>query len=265
MGKKPLSVLAGFIVLFSLYHAAEYMIVFKNSAVGFLAFQLLFFVAAWLIGRWQSGNGLAAWGLDFGKRLGKHLLLGMVMGIVLYGATFGISVGLGLEKVTEVPALAAVVTPLSLFVFGNFFSSFSEDVLTRGYVYHHLYGRVGSWLLVLISASVYLLNHIYRLGDGIETHLYLFALGVLFVIPLLLTRRLWFTGGLHWAGNVTFYFTHEILKAEETGKGFSPNYVLIGVILLLIPLNYFLLRKLNLVKATEKSPSLKGQRQPAYE
>ena len=251
MGKKPLSILVGFIVLFSLYHAAEYMIVFKNSPVGFLAFQLLFFVAAWLIGRWQAGTGLAAWGLDFGKHVGKHLVLGMMMGAVLYGATFGISVLLGLEKLTEVPALDAIVTPLSLFVFGNFFSSFSEDVLTRGYVYHHLNGRVSNWWLVFLSAAVYLLNHIYRLGDSIETHLYLFALGVLFVIPLILTKRLWFTGGMHWAGNVTFYYTHEILKTEETGKGISPNYVLIGVILLLIPLNYYLLRKFKLISQTD--------------
>lgn len=247
MGKGILTVIVGFIVLFFFYHAAEYMILFKNSAAGFLGFQFLFFVAAWLIGKWQCKRGLAAWGLDFGKYFIRHLLLGIVMGVLLYGVTFMVSVWLGLEKVTGVPTFATMVSALGLFIFGNFFSSVSEDILTRGYVYKHLHGRISNGWIVIISATVYLLNHIYRLGDSIETHLYLFLLGVLFIIPLVLTKRLWFTGGVHWAGNVTFYFTHEMLKVEEINNGLSPNYIFIGVILLFIPVNYYLLKRLQLV------------------
>jgi uncharacterized protein len=86
------------------------------------------------------------------------------------------------------------------------------------------------------------------LDDGFVTWLYLFLLGVLFVIPLILTRRLWFTGGLHWAGNVTFYFTHEIIKTEEAAQGVSSNSILIVVILLFIPLNYYVLKATKLIK-----------------
>jgi uncharacterized protein len=161
MGKSILTAIIGFIVLFGLYHAAEYMIVFKNSAAGFLAFQLLFFISAWLIGKWQSQTGLAAWGLDFRKRLLQHLLTGMIMGVLLYGVTFLISISFGIERVVGVPTLVTMADPLGLFILGNFFSSFSEDVLTRGYVYKHLHGRVSSWWIIFISAAVYLLNHIY--------------------------------------------------------------------------------------------------------
>jgi uncharacterized protein len=247
MSNRVLTAIVGFIVLFFFYHAAEYMILFKNSAAGFLGFQFLFFVAAWLIGNWQSKRGLASWGLDVKRYFLKHLLIGMVMGVLLYGITFMLNLILGNEKVTGVPTAAAIVTPLALFIFGNFFSSVSEDVLTRGYVYHHLHGRISNGWIVIISAAVYLLNHIYRLGDSIETHLYLFLLGILFIIPLVLTKRLWFTSGVHWAGNVTFYFTHEMLKVEEINKGLSPNYVFIGVILLFIPVNYYILRRFKLV------------------
>lgn len=247
MGKGILTAIVGFIILFFFYHAAEYMILFKNSAAGFLGFQFLFFVAAWSIGKWQFKAGLAAWGLDVKRYFLKHLLVGMVMGVLLYGVTFMVSVWLGLEKVTEVPTFATMVSPLGLFIFGNFFSSVSEDVLTRGYVYKHLHGRISNGWIVIISATVYLLNHIYRLGDGIETHLYLFLLGVLFIIPLVLTKRLWFTSGVHWAGNVTFYFTHEMLKVEEINKNLSPNYVFIGVILLFIPVNYYISKRFHLV------------------
>jgi hypothetical protein len=109
----------------------------------------------------------------------------------------------------------------------------------------------------MISATVYLFNHIYRLDDGMDTYLYLFSLGVLFAIPLVMTRRLWFTCGLHWAGNVTFYYTHEILKTEEGSRGLSPNLVLVGVVLLMILLNYFVLHKFKLVDTErEGKPAL---------
>jgi uncharacterized protein len=243
-----LTAVVGFIILFVLYHAAGYMILFKNSPAGFLFFQALFFLAAYGIAKWQRKPGLAAWGLNTRTAFLKHLLLGILMGIFLYGLTFFISLLPGIEKIVLVPRFADMLAPLGLFIFGSFFSSFSEDVLTRGYVYNHIKGKVSSWWLVLISAAIYLLNHIYRLDDGFVTWLYLFLLGVLFVIPLILTRRLWFTGGLHWAGNVTFYFTHEIIKTEEEAQGVSPNHILIVMILLFIPLNYFVLKAAKLVK-----------------
>lgn len=215
------------------------MILFRNSPPGFLAFQVLFFVAAYMVARWQHKPGLAAWGLDFKKGMLTQLLVGMLLGIMLYGATFFCSLLLCSEKVLRVPAWSEVWMPFGLFVIGNLFSSFSEDLLTRGYVYEHLKGRFHTWGIALVSATVYLLNHIYRLNDGPMIWSYLFLLGILYVIPLLLTRRLWFTGGMHWAGNLTFFYCHDILKSEETGYGPTPNLVFVVVILLMMPLTYY--------------------------
>ena len=242
MPKHLPSVLAGFILLFLLYHAAEYMIVFENSAAGFLFFQVLFFVAAWLIARWQTRRGMSSWGLDTKRSLFKHLILGIMMGILLYGLTYAVSLSTGSEQFVGAPSLGKAVSPLLLFVFGSFFSSFSEDILTRGYVFYHLRGKVKKWALVIISALVYLLNHIYRLDDGPEAWLYLFALGVLFAIPLLLTKRLWFTGGLHWGGNCVFYLTHNIFLTETNEQAIDANYILVGCILIIIPINYLIIR-----------------------
>lgn len=239
----------GFLILFGLYHAAEYMIVFQGSATGFLAFQALFFMTAWGIAKWQFGTGFAAWALDFRKGFFKHLLLGMVLGVLLYGLTFAISTALGVEKVTSVPGMRATLGPLGLFIFGNFFSSLSEDVFTRAYLCRHLHGKIRAGLLIMLSAAIFLLNHIYRLGGPLETHLYLFLLGVLLFIPLLYTKRLWFTTGVHWAGNVTFYITHEVLKAAEGNKHVSANYIFIGVLLLMIPVQYGVLQAFGFTKA----------------
>lgn len=48
-------IITGFIILFSLYHGAEYMIMKENSARGFLALQAVFFL--WR-GCWPAGKGL---------------------------------------------------------------------------------------------------------------------------------------------------------------------------------------------------------------
>lgn len=245
MKLKYLSVLAGFAALFCLYHAAEYMIVFKNSAVGFLGFQALFFCGAWCIAKVQFKQGLDAWGLSTSKFFFWHLLTGMLMGIVLYGLTFGISLLTGAEKIIGTPSWNAIAAPLGLFIFGNFFSSMSEDILTRGYLYKHFSATWSSGVLIIISAAIYLLNHIYRLGDGMETYTYLFMLGILFIIPVIRTQRLWFTSGMHWAGNCFFYYSHELIKTGEGTAKVSPNYLLVVCILVLIPVNNLVLRRLK--------------------
>jgi membrane protease YdiL (CAAX protease family) len=223
---KPASIIAGFVLLFALYHAAEYMIVFQQSASGFLAFQALFFTAAYFIGRWQFGNGLAAWGLGWSRKTLPQLLVGLLAGIALYALTLTISRKLNSEIVVSIPSFESIAGAFGLFVFGNFFSSFSEDVLTRGYLWKHFSGKISWQLLLLISPLVYVLNHIYRLGDGMQTYIYLFLLGVLLLIPLLFTKSLWMTGGIHWAGNCTFYLTHELWKTETVTGHISPNYIL---------------------------------------
>jgi uncharacterized protein len=173
------------------------------------------------------------------------LLAGMFMGIVLYGLSFIISLSLGMEIIIERPSLPAALSPFLLFVFGNFFSSFSEDILTRAYVYHHVKEKISGIWIIFLSALIYLLNHIYRLDDGPQAWIYLFTLGIVYVIPLVVSKRLWFTGGMHWAGNCVFFFTHGIMKTGDGPVHISSNYILVLCSLLLIPVNYAVLKLLK--------------------
>lgn len=239
----PVKIFTGFLVLFLLYHFAEYMIVFKNSPAGFLGFQLLFFVAAWGIARWQGFKGFAAWGLDGRKNWLLHLLVGMLMGLALYGLAFLIALKTDAEKITAIPDFSSISSSLALFVFGNFFSSLSEDILTRGYVFRHLKGKVSLLVIVFASAFIYTLNHIYKLDKGFELLFYLFSLGLVYIVPVVVSGRLWFTGGMHWAGNCLFFYTHEIIKTDNGNGSVSFNYLLAFLSLLFIPLVYFLHRK----------------------
>ncbi len=239
--------IVGFLILFALYHTAEYMILFKNSAIGFLLFQALFFFAAWLIARWQFGKGLSAWGFIKGDIAWKQMIYGTVTGVFIYSISYFISLLWGIEFVKQMPAPGTIFKPLCLFLFGNLFSSFSEDVLTRGYVYQHLKHRLSPILLVLFSAALYLFNHIYRLHDGMQTYTYLFLLGVLFMIPIVKTGQIWTTGSMHWAGNCIFFITHEIIKTDQYPGTLSPNYVLSGILLLAITM-FILIYKNTSVK-----------------
>lgn len=232
--RKLFSTLAGFTVLFLLYHGAEYLIVFRNSATGFLVCHALFIAAAYAIGRMQFKQGWEAWGLQFNRKTLPQMGLGLLAGIALYGTTYVLSLVFGMEHWPGIPSIERVSGALSLFVFGNFFSSFAEDLLTRAYVYRHANGTLPIPILVAVSAGVYVLNHIYRLGEGPGTYGYLFLLGLLYMIPLVKSRQLWLTGAMHWGGNCTFYFTHEIIETTQTPGSFSPNLLLSGLAVLWI-------------------------------
>lgn len=234
-----------FLMLFVLYHAAEYMIVFQGSPAGFFLFQLLFFVSAWLLGQAYGANGLANWGLPFVAKSSKLFLMGIGLGCILYAVPYALSLYLGIEFVIRVPAGVPLIKSALPFAFGVLFSSFSEDILTRGLIYRHFNARLKPLGLVLLSASVYVLNHIYRLTDGPEAWMYLFLLGAVFIIPVIFTKNLWLTGGMHWAGNTFFFVTHSVIQTQESSRYLSPNYLFAAWLLVFLPLLGYLCRRLT--------------------
>lgn len=137
-----------FTLLFVVYHAAEFMIVFKNNPFCFFAFQGLFFILAWILGNWYSQNGLSAWGVVFTNKAIKVAALGSVMGIVLYGLPFAVCLWFGIEKIINIPDLKTIFITGLPFIIGVLFSSISEDILTRGVIYAQFHTKLKShcWL-----------------------------------------------------------------------------------------------------------------------
>jgi membrane protease YdiL (CAAX protease family) len=240
--REVLKIVISFIILFLFYHAAEYMILFKNNSVGFIILQLLFFIAAWILGNWCKKAGLAFWGLPFIREIPGYILIGLPLGIILYAIPFLISLALGTEVIMKIPSLAAGFVQSLLFAFGVIFSSFSEDILARGIVFRLLHKKVKNIWITIISATVYLLNHIYRLNDGADTLLYIFLLGVVFIVPVFFTRNLWLTGSMHWAGNTFFFITHSVIQTESIEGTFSPNYLFAIWIAIYVPVVWYITR-----------------------
>lgn len=234
MKNSYLAISVGFAVLFILYHAAEYMIVYQNNVLGFFGFQLLFFISANTIARLQGRKDLGGWGLRLRPFPAKPILKGILAGFSLYGVAWVVNLLTGSERVTGVLPLYSFVATALPFIFGVLFSSLSEDILTRAYIYFHFEKRLPNWALILFSASVFVMNHIYKLGKGPEAWLYLPLLGILLVIPLLASKQLWFTTAMHWAGNVFFYISHNSIKTVSVPGGTSANYIFCLVIVLFI-------------------------------
>lgn len=231
--------IAGFLLLFFCYHAAEYMIMQQGSTVGFLAGQGAFFLAAWLIARWQGFAGFAAWGIIFKKPALRNLGAGLLLGFVVYGLYFLTSISLHFEEIVSVPPAMVFIQSFLLFTFGTFFSSLSEDVLTRSYLYKHFSGKISPGLLLLLSSGVYVANHIYRLGDRFQVLLYLFILGVFLMLALMLTKNIWLTLGLHWSGNIVYQVTGNIIQTRSLSDGPEQLWLYIGFLFLLIPATYY--------------------------
>ena len=171
------------------------------------------------------------------------MLIGILLGLLLYGIPYLISLSLGIEFVSKIPPWTVILTASIPFVFGVIFSSFSEDILTRGTVFRLLNNKIKTVWIILISATIYLLNHIYRLNDGLDTLSYLFLLGVLFIIPLIFTKSLWITGFMHWSGNAFFYISHNVIQTDNNLNYVTPNQIFVFWIILLIPIVWYLFRR----------------------
>ena len=251
-------IVSSFILLFILYHLAEYWIMFENNVILFFGFQSLFFISAYFLGKWYSGNGLAAWGLPFSKTIIKNIILGILLGIILYAVPFFLSLFLEIVSISYLPSLLEILKSGWPFALGVLFTSFSEDILTRGLIFAHFNKKMKPLFLAMLSALIYLLNHIYRLDDGLDVIAYLFLLGILFIIPVLTTKNLWNTGAMHWAGNVFFFFSYNLVQVEVNEEIFNYNYLFSICILLMIPLYWYITRIFHRISADNYSLPNKG-------
>lgn len=242
--KSTIKLITGFLVLFAAYHGAEYMILFRNSSTGFLAMQALFFLLAFLVARWQGFSGLATWGLTGGGRGLRNLGTGLLVGGLLYSSYFITSLKTGYNTIDSVPPANQFIPAFLLFTLGTFFSSVSEDILTRGYLFRHFGEKLPPNGLVLFSALVYVLNHIYRLKDGPLVWLYLFIIGIFLMLALVRTRNIWLTAGLHWAGNIVYHTTNSIISTRQLSAGNAGSWLYIAFLLLLIPITILICRRI---------------------
>ncbi|WP_342115396.1 CPBP family intramembrane glutamic endopeptidase [Pseudoduganella sp. OTU4001] len=193
---KPWQWSLAFVALFAAYQAPQ--------GLGMQNLMLAVVPLAWLLARLLGFKGMDAWYLSFSPRWFAGLLGTFLFAMaVKFGA---IAAGAALDVYRVSPAAGAgvggvPVAALLILLPFTFIPSISEDILTRGFVARALPRLAANWLIVPISAAVYVLNHIYRLANGPLEWITLFAFGVAYAAALYRTGSLWPAVGLHWGWN----------------------------------------------------------------
>jgi hypothetical protein len=247
-----LTMLIGFLVLFFVYHIPEFLqrhyrkpLLLLMEICMLIAVLIFFFILSQQNKKPQYDSGLS----DF-KNQQRNLYIGLSIGILLIVGLNFLTILLQWNSITIKASFTSVLGQSFLFVIGTFLPSLAEDLLTRAYLLAHRPKHCNPKWMIFFSALVYTINHIFRL-DRPDVLLYLFALGILLMMCLILTRSLWLTLGIHWGSNIAYQFFANIATVNTLKEIGYENYLLsgfyiTGIILVLI------LWKSNLLKTAEK-------------
>ena len=200
-------VLLAFVLLWLLYQGAEgvgarWLHSFPVQA----GLMLACVVVAWPLSRWLGYRGYAAYALAGGNGLRWWLPGGLLLAVLVkFGAArLGLHMGVyTADALATAGAFAALLAALPLLLLSTFVASLAEDILTRGFWYRAAGFRWRSGVaFVLVSSAIYVLNHIYRLGNGPLEWLMLFCFGLAYAAALWRSGSLWGAVGLHWGWNL---------------------------------------------------------------
>lgn len=211
--KPSISFVAGFLFLFFIYHFPEFFQSFWVTAL----FKIGFLIVAILLCRLQGWKGLEGYGLSFQGKWYLVLASGLLIGFVAFVSSILISIGMQFEQIENIQSIQFFLESIPLTLLMTFFPSIAEDILTRGYLYGHL-KFLKPVLWVLLSSTIYVLNHIWRLNDGVPVLSYLFLLGIVLGVSVLAKKSLWLAFGIHWGANLAYELSNTGLKLSSVSN-----------------------------------------------
>jgi len=125
---------------------------------------------------------------------------GVLLGAILFTATIGILWSLGYYKVTGMNNWLAAAPVFA----GAVISGVVEEILFRGILFRITEQVLGTWLALLISALLFGPLHLFNPNaTWIAAIAIALEAGILLAAAYVLTRRLWFAIGVHFAWNFT--------------------------------------------------------------
>lgn len=222
--KSWLSIITGFLLLLFIYHFPEFFQSFWITAV----FKIGFLVVALFLSRLQGWKFLEGFGLPLSGNWYRFLIIGLIAGVASYTLSLLLSIGLNFEKPEGSQTLSFFLINLPLISVITFFPSIAEDILTRGYLYGHLkFLKPTVW--ILLSAFIYVLNHLWRLNEGLPVLTYLFLLGLVLGFCTFAYRSLWLALGIHWGSNIAFELSAQGLIMNDPGNKNASTWTLASV------------------------------------
>jgi membrane protease YdiL (CAAX protease family) len=221
----PLKLALVFAVLFIAYQLPQGLgMRVMHSVPVMSALMLMFLPIAWLAGRALGYRGLDAWFMGLTPRWSLLLAACFALAVLAKTAALGAGAMIGVYQLAA-PSHAGV----SALVLGGlwtllqtFFPSVAEDILTRGFLMRAMPALSTRWMFVVASASLYVLNHIYRLANGPSEWLALFCYGLAYAAALFYSRSLWAAIGLHWGWNFAGDYVDQVVPIDLVAPTLQP-------------------------------------------
>lgn len=219
--------LLAFALLFACYHAAESVgaRVFDSYAMQG-ALMLVTLAVSLPLGYWLGFRGWQAYALEWRPVNAAWLVGGVVMALMAkyvvacLGLAFGIyrPATITFEEVDTAHTFAALAGAVVL----TFVPSLAEDILTRGFWYRASRIAWRGRVFVPVSAALFMLNHVYWLGEGLLECVTLFCFGTAYAVALWRSGSLWLAVGLHGGWNLANSLLDRVLPVEVVDTAHAP-------------------------------------------
>ena len=199
--------IAAFLILLALYQAAEGVggrLLHSDLTANLLMLSSV--VAAPWVSHWLGWGWLGAYALDLKRGGGLTVACGLVAAVAAKALALTFGAQLGVYSIGEFSPhadVAAAVVSVFVAILVTAVPSIAEDIITRGF---WLRGAQIKWTgatFVLVSSAIYLLNHVWRLGEGPIEWLRIFAFGLAYAAAAWRWQTLWAAFGLHWGWNLS--------------------------------------------------------------
>lgn len=230
MKASPACAAAGFLILFALYQSAEGIGQRIFHSFGLQAtLMALCVIAAWPVGRYLlGGKGYDVYALDWKPRVPIWLAAGLGLALVVKTTALVAGVAGGFYDVKPADLSApgpSLARALGLALISTFIASLAEDILTRGFWWPTNLFRRGA-VFVIVTSFIYVLNHVYRLGNGPHEWVMLFCFGVAYASAMVRTGSLWAALAVHWGWNLS----NAVLEQFASVESLSPHTPLISAV-----------------------------------
>lgn len=208
----PVLKVAGFITVYMIIMLIAGLVFFSGTSLGEGKLQELLVgalsLAAALLVTFMylrfDRRGFASVGSDFSGGWYKKLMRGCLEGTVAILTVFsvmlvsGMAKAGGLNKTGAAAILAELFAGIPLYLAAV---AFTEELLTRGYIYHYLRGRFTAAGAVIATSTAFALMHLFNPGVTPLALLNIFLAGVVLNLLVLRDGKLWSAVGFHFAWN----------------------------------------------------------------
>ena len=151
--------------------------------------------------------------------IGKNLIIGVILGIVLQLLTILVIYLKGGYTVVSINPIVFIIPSLII----SITVAITEEILIRGIIFRIIEEKLGSYLALFISASIFGALHLVNPNSSLIVGIGLaIQAGLLLAVAYMYSRNLWFPIAVHFAWNFT---QGGIFGANVSGGGFSKTLI----------------------------------------